>query len=505
MHGNTAEQRACLQCPFPARASASFDYPEFVRVLAASACCVSALAHAQPAAPPKATTLDPVAVTASRSPQPIADLLADLTIIDAATILRSGAQSLPQLLQRQPGVEVTIAGGPGATSGAFLRGANPGQTLVLIDGLRVGSSSQGATSLEAIPLDQIERIEILRGPASSLYGADAIGGVIQVFTKQAEGNSFAVNASAGYGTYDTRNVNGGVRGAMGPLRFSVQAGGTRSTGFNAIENPGNFSYNGDRDGYSTENVGANAVLPWAEGQEVAATYFRNRLNNQYDGGPGFDDRTLTTLEAWSVASRNKLAPWWSSTLTAGAGSDDSVSQTGFGDYPFNTTQRQYTWQNDFTLPVGALSVDSRTARGASRDERAVRRHRPRYELGHRRVPAALWRFRVAGQPAPRRFEPVRRPDHRRPGARLQAHAGVALHCGLQHGLPRTFVQRPLLPGLLQSESRTGDLRQHRARRLLDRQGRASCAGRRARSATTTRSTTSSCSNAMPISTACRAT
>ena len=327
-----------------------------LRALGAGACGVGVLAHAQPATPPKSTTLDPVAVTASRNPQPIADLLADLTIIDADTILRSGAQSLPQLLQRQPGVEVTIAGGPGATSGAFVRGANPGQTLVLVDGLRVGSSSQGATSLEAIPLDQIERIEILRGPASSLYGADAIGGVIQVFTKQAEGKAFTVNASGGYGTYDTRNVNGGLRGAMGPLRFSVQAGGTRSTGFNAIQNPENFSYNGDRDGYATENVGANAVLPWADGQEVAATYFRNRLNNQYDGGPGFDDRTVTTLEAWSVASRNKLAPWWSSTLTAGTGSDDSVSQTGFGDYPFRTTQRQYTWQNDFTLPLGALAV-----------------------------------------------------------------------------------------------------------------------------------------------------
>ena len=72
----------------------------------------------------------------------------------------------------------------------------------------------------------------------------------------------------------------------------------------------------------------NAVLPWAAGQEVAVQYFRNRLNNQYDGGPGFDDRTITTLEAWSVVSRNKLAERWTSTLTAGEGSDDSVSQIG---------------------------------------------------------------------------------------------------------------------------------------------------------------------------------
>jgi vitamin B12 transporter len=147
-----------------------------------------------------------------------------------------------------------------------------------------------------------------------------------------------------------------LRGALGPLRFSVQAGGTRSTGFNAIVNPGNFGFNDDRDGYATENVGLNGVLTWAAGQEFVVSYLHNRLNNQYDGGPGFDDRTITTLEAWSVASRNKIGDRWTSTLTAGEGSDDSLSQTAFGDFPFKTTQRQFLWQNDVTLPQGALSA-----------------------------------------------------------------------------------------------------------------------------------------------------
>ncbi len=301
-------------------------------------------------------TLDPVVVTATRTAQPISEILADLTVIKADEIVRSGVQSLPQLLQRQPGVEVTINGGPGGTSGAYIRGANTGQTLVLIDGLRVGSSSTGSTALEAIPLDQIERIEILRGPASSLYGADAIGGVIQVFTKQAEAGAFSGHVAAGYGTYDTRNANAGLRGSIGDLRFSVQAGGTRSDGFNAIVNPDNFSYNPDRDGYSTQNVGFNAALPWMPGQEVAVQYLYNRLNNQTDGGLGFDDRTVTTLEAWSVVSRNKLGNNWLSTLTLGSGSDDSVSESAYGAAPFKTTQRQYMWQNDITLPVGGLSL-----------------------------------------------------------------------------------------------------------------------------------------------------
>jgi vitamin B12 transporter len=317
---------------------------------------VASAAHAHAVAQ-IANTLPPVAVTATRSSQPIADVLADLTVIDHDEIVRSGAQSLAEVLQRQPGVEVTMNGGPGSTSGAFLRGANRGQTLVLVDGLRVGSSSVGATSLEAIPLDQIERVEILRGPASSLYGADAIGGVIQVFTKRARGNAFSGSASAGYGTYDTRNASATLRGAGGPLAFSLTGGGTRSAGFNSIVNPDNFSYNPDQDGYSNENVGGNAVLTWATGQEVSAQYFRNRLDNAFDAGaPYFDDRTVTTLEAWSVVSRNRITDRWTSTLTIGEGSDDSVSLTSFGESPFKTTQRQYTWQSDWTLPLGALSV-----------------------------------------------------------------------------------------------------------------------------------------------------
>jgi vitamin B12 transporter len=166
---------------------------------------------AQNAAAPKAATLEPIAVTASRQSQPIADVLADITVIGSDEIVRAGTQSLAELLARQPGVEIVQNGGPGAVSGVFLRGANSAQTLVLVDGMRVSSSSAGTTTLEAIPLDQIERIEILRGPSSSLYGADAIGGVIQIFTRKSDGALPAI-ASAGYGTYRTGLRSGGVTG-----------------------------------------------------------------------------------------------------------------------------------------------------------------------------------------------------------------------------------------------------------------------------------------------------
>ena len=310
-------------------------------------------AQGQPAGRP--TPLEPVVVTASRGPQAVIDLLADVTSIGPEEIGRAGAQSLPELLQRQPGVEIVQNGGPGSVSGVFLRGTNRGQVLVLIDGVRLASQSVGATSLEAIPLDQIERIEILRGPASSLYGADAIGGVIQVFTRRGTGE-LSGSATAGYGTYDTWSASAGMAGSAGPVKLSAQLAARGSRGFDAIVDPRNFAANGDRDGYGGNSASASATLPWAAGQELAAQYFYSRLDAQYDGGPGHDDRTITTLESWQVASRNRLTEGWTSQLSAGAGIDDSVSQTGYGDYPFRTVQRQYAWQNDFALPRGTLTV-----------------------------------------------------------------------------------------------------------------------------------------------------
>jgi vitamin B12 transporter len=333
---------------------------------------ISQTAVAQGAATPAPQRLDPLSVTATRSLQPAADLLADVTVIGRDEIARSGAQSLAELLQRQPGSEIVQNGGPGSVSGVFLRGANTTQTLVLVDGIRLTSATSGATALEAIPLDQIERIEVLRGPASSLYGADAIGGVIQIFTRRGT-DDLSANLAAGYGTYSTRTVTGGVSGSVGPLRLSVQGGAAKSVGFNAVVNPSSFFYNPDLDGYSNANVSAYATLPWAEGQQITGQYFHNRLNNQFDGGPGFDDRTITTVDTWQVASRNQLAPFWVSLLSAGQGGDDSVSETGFGNFPFKTTQTQYLWQNELTLPLGLLTagLERREERVSTTDNFAV--------------------------------------------------------------------------------------------------------------------------------------
>jgi vitamin B12 transporter len=316
------------------------------------------------------STLPPVVVTATRGSQPITDLLADVTVIGAEEIARAGALTITDLLQREPGVEIVRNGGPGAVSGVFLRGANAAQTLVLIDGMRVGSSSTGAATLEAIPLEQIERIEILRGPASSLYGADAIGGVIQVFTRRGT-RTFTANASAGGGTHETWTASGGVAGSASSVSYAVQFGARASDGFNAIVDPTSSSYNPDRDGYTSESASANVSAQWAPRQTLDVRYLRNRLNAQFDAIADFDDRTITVLETWQIESRNALTQYWTSRLSAGFAVDDSLSKTGFGDFPFRTTQRQYAWQNEFDLARAGAAPGALTAGYERREERVA--------------------------------------------------------------------------------------------------------------------------------------
>ncbi|HEX7327469.1 MAG TPA: TonB-dependent receptor [Casimicrobiaceae bacterium] len=302
-----------------------------------------------PLAAAGAPALEPMFVTAARSAESLDDLVADVTVIDRDAIAAAGVDSLTELLQGEPGVEVVQNGGPGAASGVFLRGANAAQTLILVDGMRLSSSSNGATALEAIPLDQIERIEILRGPASSLYGADAIGGVIQIFTRGG-GAGRRAYASIGYGTYRTSAMSAGAAGGSAMLRGSLDVAQRHSDGFNAIANPADPLYDPDRDGYRNGSVNVRGELTAVAGQSLSLQYFRSRLASQFDGGDAYNDRTVTTDTLWQARWSGELARWWHSRVTAGEGDDDSVSKTGYGDFPFHTRQRQYAWQSDFTLP-----------------------------------------------------------------------------------------------------------------------------------------------------------
>ena len=179
-----------------------------------------------------ASELRETVVTATRVEQPLSDLVADVSIIDSETIQRSGAVGVADILARVPGIQITRNGGPGSNASVYVRGGETRFTAVYIDGVRVDSQSTGGATWEQIPLSQIDRIEVLRGPAAAVYGSDAVSGVIQLFTKKGEGKP-APYVGVGFGNRGTYTAEAGVSGAAGAFDYSLGMTHERSDGFNA--------------------------------------------------------------------------------------------------------------------------------------------------------------------------------------------------------------------------------------------------------------------------------
>lgn len=299
-----------------------------------------------------ATALAPVVVTATRTPQPVTAVLADMRVIDAETIERAGALSLVELLQVHGGVEISTTGGPGQVSGLFLRGANTNHVLLLVDGVRVNSSTTGTNAFEHLPLAQIERIEILRGPGSSLYGADAIGGVIQVFTKQGP----RTQASLGAGRWGLREGSVGLGRTFGATRLSLQAAAQRSDGFSATNEAASpFVFNPDDDAYRNLSLGLSAEHDLAAGHTLALRLTSARGRTHFDGGPGSDDVNRQRLGRLTLESRNRITAGWRSLVRLARGTDHLDTEGGFPGF-FDTDQDQATWQNDLDALGGTLTA-----------------------------------------------------------------------------------------------------------------------------------------------------
>jgi vitamin B12 transporter len=287
-------------------------------------------------------------VTAGRLEQRLADSLRSVVVVTARDIEASGQLSLAQVLQQYGGVETATSGGIGSATSIFLRGSNSSHALVLVDGVRVGSATLGTTAIENIPLGQIERIEIVSGPASGLYGSDAIGGVIQIFTRSGS-RSPGGSVVAGYGTWNTRSLRAQLAGSEGETSYSLAAGYHETDGYNATRPTISFDrYNPDDDGYRNTNVSAKLSHRFGDRHEIGAAVLHSDGRTGFDNGPATDDRTEQTLSTVSVFSRNRLAERWESLVRLARGRDDSESVGAFPDR-FRTDQDQALWQNTFRL------------------------------------------------------------------------------------------------------------------------------------------------------------
>jgi vitamin B12 transporter len=315
--------------------------------------------------------LESLVVTATRS-LTAEPTLRDTVVITRAQIEDAGPLSLGELLQRRAGVELRATGGPGQPESAFIRGAGPAQTLVLVDGLRVGSSTAGTTAIEAIPLDMIERIEVVKGPLSSLYGSEAAGGVIQVFTRGKDvPNLFA---AAGYGSDRDRRGSAGLATSDGSTVLSLSAGARRVDAPSAT-NSRNPSFFPDRDPHENAWAALHASHRAWTGETLALEAFGSRSRTDFDAGPAPDgsnphDRADETLSGVRLTSSAMFTQWWSSRLSIGQGRD-RLQYSGQFASRFETRTDQASWINELPVEGGSLLLGAETIRERVLPDRAT--------------------------------------------------------------------------------------------------------------------------------------
>lgn len=338
-------------------------------LLAAALLCCFTTAYA--ADQDGASTLNPVVVTATRTAVTADDALSSVTVITRADIERLQPVSALDLLAGLPGVNVTQSGGIGQVSTLFLRGTNSTHTLVLIDGVRIGSVTAGFASLEQIPVEQIERIEIVRGPRSSLYGADAIGGVIQIFTRHGQASGgIAPSLSMTAGSHGLFGSEAGLSGGDSHAWYNLSLGGEYTSGFpgcrmGAAEAFAGCFVDDTRDNaYRNWNGAANAGYRWDNGTELAFTWLRSKNDVGYAGSPyGGNDAvneqrvagarlSFSPLEAWKVTLNAGQSKDLATTYYQGTyyGAYYALAQTGY----FNSRRNQFSWQNDIALASNQL-------------------------------------------------------------------------------------------------------------------------------------------------------
>ena len=298
---------------------------------------------------------DLVVVTAARLPQPLDAALSSVTVIRRPDIERTQARTLDELLAGVEGLSIAGGGGLGKVSSVFVRGAESDHTLWLVDGVRIGSVTTGTPALQDLPLDTIERIEIVRGPRSSLYGADAIGGVVQIFTRRGRDARPSLRLSSGSnGTWQASGA-AGFRGERAWV--DLQATQLRTAGINAClglpfpPGGGCFASEPDEDAYRNTALNLRAGLRFGATGVTEAFVQRAEGSTEFDGT--FTNQSDIVNAVAGVRLSAKPTPRWSTTLQAGRSEDRADNfLDGVPAGVFDTRRDSVSWQNEFD--AGAL-------------------------------------------------------------------------------------------------------------------------------------------------------
>ncbi len=307
-----------------------------------------------------ALKLPDVLISASRQVESRTATSAANTVFTRTDIDRLQPTSVTDLLTRVPGVQVAPTGGRGSLPGIFIRGTKAAQSLVLVDGVRIANATSGDSGLQFLDVDQIERIEVLRGSRSAVYGSDAIGGVIQIFTRRSNGPGLQPRLRMAAGSNQTFQRSLGLSGGNDATRFNLGASLDETAG---IDSTGpSFDSDGDHDAYRNRSLNLSLSHTFNERFEAGVNLLDSRGRSEYDNPYGrldedtwlsypqqpYTDFSVSSLGGWFDAQLNDA---WHSRLELGHSEnrDDKRDKLSDQRFIYNTYRDQVTWQNDLAF------------------------------------------------------------------------------------------------------------------------------------------------------------
>lgn len=299
----------------------------------------------------RSETLAPVIVTANRTAQTLDQSLSSVTLITREEIERLQPATITDLLRSRAGIDVSSNGSFGKQTSIYSRGSSSKHTLLLVDGVRMGSATAGGAAWQHLPPSEIERIEIVRGPRTSLYGSDALGGVIQVFTRRGKVGEPKVNAYMGIGSHSTHKSGFSIAGGSDKLLYNF--------GVSRFDTDGiDITKDGDKDGYDNLSFSTNLEYRLDNATSFQLSLLNSQGDTAYDslfdpGGLYYDDFTHSALRAaWS----QQFTAIWASELSLAQSRDKQDNYAPYGDSHFNTRKDQVAWINTLQLGTHELQL-----------------------------------------------------------------------------------------------------------------------------------------------------
>ncbi len=293
--------------------------------------------------------LSPLTITATRTEQ--ATRLVSSVQINRDEIEKFQAKSVEDVLRGIAGINIVNNGGLGKSTSIFLRGTESDHVLVLIDGIRVGSATLGSTAFQHLPINEIESIEVIRGPRSSLYGSEALGGIIHIRTRKGADAIIKPTFSVGIGSNDRYQASVGASGRYENSWYNLNLSHEQTNGFNSCSNAlsfGCFTNEPDDDGYRNEAGSIRIGHNFSDWLSLEGHALYSDGDTQFDGS--FVNQTDFVQQVFGGQAKIKATDFWNISLRGGESSDRSKNAlNGIQQTSFNSKRQSISAQNDFTF------------------------------------------------------------------------------------------------------------------------------------------------------------